>query len=129
MNLLLDQGLPRSAAELLREAGLDAVHTGECGLSTASDADIIAFARAHRRTIVTLDADFHALMSMGGWTSPSVIRIRVEGLKGPEAADLIRQILRRGRKDIASGALVSATIDQIRFHKLPIVPRPRRTRG
>ena len=37
MKLLLDQGLPRSAAELLRQKGLDAVHTGECGLSVASD--------------------------------------------------------------------------------------------
>ena len=37
MKLLLDHGLPRSAAGLLRDAGMDAVHTGERGLATASD--------------------------------------------------------------------------------------------
>ena len=42
MKLLLDQGLPRSTAELLRQSGLDAVHTGECGLSVASDDEILA---------------------------------------------------------------------------------------
>ena len=45
MKLLLDQGLPRSAAGLLRQEGLDAVHTGECGLSVASDYEILAAGR------------------------------------------------------------------------------------
>jgi len=34
MKLLLDQGLPRSALGLLREAGIDAVHVAEIGYST-----------------------------------------------------------------------------------------------
>jgi predicted nuclease of predicted toxin-antitoxin system len=37
MKLLLDQSLPRSAAALLRQAGIDAVHTAEIGLATAED--------------------------------------------------------------------------------------------
>jgi predicted nuclease of predicted toxin-antitoxin system len=44
MKLLLDEGLPRSAAQILRESGIDAVHAGESGLATASDVDILAFA-------------------------------------------------------------------------------------
>jgi predicted nuclease of predicted toxin-antitoxin system len=41
MKVLLDQGLPRSAAKLLRDAGIDAVHAGECGLATSTDAEIL----------------------------------------------------------------------------------------
>ena len=41
MKLLLDQGLPRSAAALLRNAGFDTVHTGEIGLARAEDAVIL----------------------------------------------------------------------------------------
>jgi hypothetical protein len=33
--------VPRSAAALLRAAGIDAVHTGEIGLATAADAAIL----------------------------------------------------------------------------------------
>jgi len=46
MKLLLDQGLPRSAALLLRAAGLDADHVGERGYATAADSAILALAAA-----------------------------------------------------------------------------------
>jgi predicted nuclease of predicted toxin-antitoxin system len=58
MKLLLDQGLPRSSAALLRERGIDAVHAGESGLATASDQAILEAARLDGRVIVTLDSDF-----------------------------------------------------------------------
>ncbi|WP_413201305.1 DUF5615 family PIN-like protein, partial [Nostoc piscinale] len=41
MKLLLDQGLPLSAATLLRNEGIDTIHVGEIGLSTAEDTEII----------------------------------------------------------------------------------------
>ena len=55
MKLLLDQGVPRSAAALLRADGLDAVHTGEVGMATAEYAAIAG--APEDRLIVTLDAD------------------------------------------------------------------------
>jgi len=41
MKLLLDQGLPRSAAALLRETGIDTLHVAEIGMSQAEDIEII----------------------------------------------------------------------------------------
>ncbi len=84
MKLLLDQGLPRSAAGLLRQAGLDTVHTGEIGLATAEDQLILDQARESGRVVVTLDADFHTLLTLSGAVSPSVIRIRIEGLNAAQ---------------------------------------------
>jgi predicted nuclease of predicted toxin-antitoxin system len=72
MRFLLDQGLPRSAAELLRNQNLDVVHVGEAGLASAEDAEILMRGREDRRIVVTLDADFHSLMALSGATEPSV---------------------------------------------------------
>ena len=44
MRWLLDQGLARSAAELLCLAGHDAVHVGEIGLADATDTSILNLA-------------------------------------------------------------------------------------
>jgi predicted nuclease of predicted toxin-antitoxin system len=55
MKLLLDQGLPLSAAGLLCEAGIDTIHVGEIGMSEAEDADIIQRAKDEGRIVATLE--------------------------------------------------------------------------
>ena len=80
MKVLLDQGLPRSTTSFLRSAGFDAVHTSDVGLATADDATILEEAREDGRFVVTLDADFHALLALSGSRAPSVVRMRDEGL-------------------------------------------------
>jgi predicted nuclease of predicted toxin-antitoxin system len=63
MKLLLDHGTPRSTAALLRKAGIETVHTAEIGMAKADDEEILHRASADDRTVVTLDADFHALLA------------------------------------------------------------------
>ncbi len=120
MRVLLDQGLPRSAAGLLRAAGIDAVHAGECGLAEAIDTEILHFARRQNRVIFTLDADFHAFLVLGHASAPSVVRFRIEGLRADSAADAIRSILQSCREELAKGAMVSVTEDRVRIHYLPV---------
>lgn len=123
MRLLLDQGLPRSAARCLREAGADAIHTAECGLATASDVEILVAARKDGRAVVTLDADFHALLALSGAAQPSVVRIRIEGLQAEALARIIRTVLDHCEADLAKGAAVTVTEGDIRVHHLPVSRR------
>jgi predicted nuclease of predicted toxin-antitoxin system len=122
MKLLLDQGLPRSTARLLREKGIDAVHVSEIDYSTSEDAVILERGREEDSTVVTLDADFHALLALSGATSPSVIRIRIEGLKGETAANLIRTVLMQCEEDLKQGAVVTVEPGRIRIRRLPLTP-------
>jgi predicted nuclease of predicted toxin-antitoxin system len=121
MKLLLDQGLPRSAARLLREAGIDTVHVGEIGCSMADDAVILQRGRDEDRVVITLDADFHALLAFSRATTPSVIRIRIEGLYGQKAADLIQAVLARCAEDVKHGAVVTVQPGRIRIRRLPLL--------
>ena len=73
--LLLDQGVPRDAAFILRSLGWDVIHVGEIGLAAAEDRQIIARAVEEGRVCVTLDLDFHALLALSGAERPSVIRV------------------------------------------------------
>lgn len=122
MKLLLDQGLPRTAASLLREAGIEAVHVGEIGYASADDVNMLEYGREHGFTIVTLDADFHALLALSRASDPSVIRIRIEGLRGAALASLLRTILQLWGEELESGAVVTAQEERLRIRRLPLVP-------
>jgi predicted nuclease of predicted toxin-antitoxin system len=120
MKLLLDQGLPRSTAALLRAAGFDTVHTAEIGLATADDAVILARGLTEDRVVVTLDADFHRLMADSGATQPSVIRVRVEGHKADAMAQLLRTVVGQFENELKQGALLSVQETSVRVRLLPL---------
>ena len=95
MRWLLDQGLSRGAILELECRGHDAIHVGNVQMAASSDSEILAYALMQDRIVVTLDADFHALLAHSGAHHPSVLRIREEGLKGSEVAALIHRIAER----------------------------------
>ena len=120
MRWLLDQGLARSAAESLRQMGHDALHVADIGLSGATDTSILKVAADQERVVVTLDADFHALLALSGAKQPSVIRIREEGLKGREAAQLILAIHAQFGDSLSTGCIVTVARGTARLRFLPI---------
>ena len=97
IRVLLDQGFPRSAVELLRADGWDAVHVFECGHSSARDEQILEYARASGYVVCTLDADFHLVLAVSGSSGPSVVRVPREGVRGPELASATKARLGRSR--------------------------------
>jgi len=120
ISILLDQGLPRSAASLLRDEGWDVLHTGDIGLSRSTDRQILEFARNEQRVIITLDSDFHTILALTNASTPSVIRIRLEGLKGPDLALLIKRIWPRVEPQVKKGAMVTVTESGIRIRNIPV---------
>ena len=120
MRLLLDQGLPRSTVNHLANMQIDAEHVGDLGLATATDVEILGEARQRQAIVVTLDSDFHAILAMSGALSPSVIRIRREGLKGDVAAALISDVLNLAGSELNQGAAVSVTETNVRVRLLPL---------
>lgn len=123
--LLLDQGLPRSAAKRLREEGWDVVHVGDVGMSRAQDEEILAFARQENRVCVTLDADFHALLAVASVNDVSVIRIRIEGLNSIAFVDIIKQIWPKVEQTVTEGVLITVTTKKIRIRHFPITKNDR----
>jgi len=121
IRLLLDQGLPRSTVRHLQDRGIDVCHVADIGLSRASDTKITEYARNQDRLIITLDSDFHRLLAISGASSPSVIRIRWEGLRGPQVAALVQQVLGQVGNQLETGAMmVTVTERNIRLHRLPM---------
>ena len=121
MKFLLDQGVPRSTVGQLSALRFEAVHVGQRGMAMASDADILEEADRIDAVVVTLDADFHMLLASTHVTTPSVIRIRIEGLKGEDVANIIQQVVAAVELELDAGAAVSVTRSGMRVRLLPLV--------
>ena len=122
MKLLLDQGLPRSASRLLSERGIDTIHVGEIGLYAAEDAEIIQQAREQDRIVVTLDADFHSILALNNFSSPSIIRIRIERLRAEALTELLFDVINQCQQELTQGAAVTVEPSRIRIRRLPLLP-------
>lgn len=119
MKILLDAGVPRRTGELLTQLGHDVVHANEVQLG-APDTYLVDWAIREERIIVTLDADFHAILAERKAEAPSVIRLRIEILRHEEAARLIRLIVERFPDELKKGAAISANRTKVRVRQLPL---------
>lgn len=72
------------------------------------------------RTIVTLDADFHAILAVSGLSAPSVIRLRLQGLRADAFVEIVRQVLAAFASDLIAGSLATVKARKTTFHTLPI---------
>lgn len=123
MKVLLDQGLPRRAAQRLRELGWSAQHVGEVGLSHATDSEILVEAAVQCATVVTLDADFHMLLALSGAKLPSVVRLRLQGLGADAFVELLLELAPRFADAARAGALITINALTLRIQRLPIVSK------
>ena len=107
IRLLLDQGLPRDAATQLRDIGLLCTHVGEIGMHAAADPEILDWAMRNVMVVVTLDADFHTILAITNATSPSVIRVRLQGLNAAEIVNVVRSVLDRYTEELEAGCMIT----------------------
>lgn len=93
---------------------------GELGMSHASDEEILRYARGEGCAIVTLDADFHAIVAVENAPGPTIIRIRIEGLNGQAMTSLLTSIWPRIEEHVTRGAMITVAGRTIRIRHLPL---------
>lgn len=89
-------------------------------MSKADDDEILALSLTQNATVVTMDADFHAIVAVSGASRPSVIRIRIQGLDTGAVVRLIQTVVTSFETDLRRGSLVTVKAHKITCHRLPI---------
>lgn len=121
MKLLVDQNIARRVAALLRDAGHDAVHVAERGLSAAADDVILELARAEGRVLISEDTDFGALLVATGSDAPSFVLIRgAEPVTPDKQASLLIANLPTVAEELEAGAIVVLARGRLRVRPLPV---------
>lgn len=121
LRFLIDNALSPLVAESLQQAGYDAVHVRQLGLSAAEDDVTFDLAAQEERVVVSLDTDFGDLLALGRRSRPSVLLFRRRSGRRPEVqVQLLLGNLPQITDALLSGSVVVLEQNRIRIRALPI---------
>ena len=121
MRFLVDANLSPRLAISLTEAGHDAVHVADLGMSRATDIEILEAADRDDRVVVSADTDLGTLLAMGNRRSPSVLLLR---LASPRRTEQLTAVLHANLPAVLDaldvGSVVVLEDARIRVRSLPM---------
>ena len=93
MRLLADENIPRLAVEFICSRGHDAIWVGNVAPGI-SDREVLSFATAEKRTLITFDTDFGELVFRLGLRAPfGVILFRLPPDSPSDIAKVVVEVL------------------------------------
>jgi len=120
VKFLIDMPLSPGLAQWLLDQGHDAVHAADIGLARATDADIMAHAKADGRIVVTADLDYPRLLALSNADSPAIILFRGGDWSEGHAVDRLLATLASIAESDLSTSLVVIEHARIRRRALPL---------
>lgn len=119
MKLLVDNAISPLVSRELSRAGYDALHVRDVGMAASRDEEILEYARAEDRVIISADTDFGTLLTLRRQERPSFVLLRggVERHPANQAAALIRELPLLA-EHLRAGAIVVIVRDRIRIRQL-----------
>lgn len=120
MNFLLDENVPPSLAERLRDAGIEASHLFELGLGNSPDEVILQYALENGMVVLTYDSDFTTLLALGKAIGPSVLYMRTSQVSSQLIFKLVQDGFETIKPYLLKGAVVVIDDNSIRIRELPI---------
>jgi predicted nuclease of predicted toxin-antitoxin system len=122
MKLLLDMNLPPRWVQFLTAGGFECVHWSAVGKPTATDSQIMAYARENGFIVFTHDLDFGALLAASRAAGPSVIQVRTQQIVPEAIGSLILNAIKQYEKELSEGALITIDPYRSRVRILPFRP-------
>ena len=120
MKIVIDMNLSPAWVSVFDAHGHSAKHWTQVGSHTASDAEILRWARENKSVVFTNDLDFGAIIAASGAAFPSVIQLRDLDVTPDSGAIVIMRALDDFSDHLERGALVSVDARRSRVHILPI---------
>lgn len=118
IRLLANENFPAPAIRKLRAAGIDVVAVRET-MPSASDIEVMAYARREQRWVVTFDRDYGDLVFREGLLPPpAILFFRQEPYPPDRPADLVLSMLCEPQQ--ADGFMVVISEQNIRRKRFPL---------
>jgi predicted nuclease of predicted toxin-antitoxin system len=120
VTVVIDNCLPLSWVEYLRQHGHIARHWRELGPPNAPDAEIMQWANQNNAVVLTQDLDFTKLLFQSRATLPSVIQLRLADVRPKSIGEDVLLILDQQKDNLKRGALITVKGHKSRLRLLPL---------
>jgi len=115
---LVDEDMPRSTAEVLRQAEHEAEDARDVGLRGHSDQEVFDHAQVQGAILVTADKDFANILRFPLGSHAGIIVVRVpDRLPTQRVNEELLQALERLKQQKLTGALVIVEVGRIRIRR------------
>jgi predicted nuclease of predicted toxin-antitoxin system len=120
MKILVDMNLSPEWIAVLDKSGFESIHWSSLGESSASDNEILAWARTNGYVVFTHDLDFGAILAATKAKYPSVLQVRTQDVSPNCLESLVISVLKQFQDKLTEGALISIDREMSRLRILPI---------
>jgi len=121
MKFLIDNAVSPKVAETLKAHGFDSVHVRDYGIQDSIDDVVFDRAASENRVLVSADTDFGFILAKRISHKPSVILLRGEISRKPEAqARILLANIKMITEDLEKGSVIVMDGHRIRIRSLPI---------
>jgi predicted nuclease of predicted toxin-antitoxin system len=121
VRFVVDANLSPRLALSLAEAGHDAVHVADLGMSRAPDMEILEVADRDDRVVVSEDTDFGTRLAMGNRRRPSVLLLRLASPRRTEQLAAVSHLNLPVVVDaLDAGSVVMFEDARVRVRSLPM---------
>ena len=109
-----------ATSQRLNEQGRDAIRSNEILPGKASDREIIAYAAAEGRVVLTQDLDFSDIIARSGAAQPSLITLRLADSRVANVNRILDSMLPSLENDVATGIIATVEDGRVRIRQLPV---------
>ncbi len=120
MKVLIDMNLSPRWAATLQEAGIVATHWSEVGAATATDRQIMSYARDQGYVVLTHDLDFGDMLAATNGEKPSVVQLRSDDVRPSVIGSAVVSTLLQMAPELDDGALLTIEPNRSRVRMLPL---------
>lgn len=120
MKALLDMPVSAILLDILQAYGYSGVHACQIGMARATDAELLAIARAEARIVITADLDFPQLLALSSLNGPGIILFRGGNYSDAEMCDLLERVLQEVQPNVIEHSVCVVDKKRIRVTPLPL---------
>jgi predicted nuclease of predicted toxin-antitoxin system len=120
LRLIADVHISPLTITALKLQGYDIVRSTDFLPATATDLEILEFARLEDRIVLTQDLDFSMLVALSNYDQPSLITLRLSSAKPDVVTQRLLEVLPNLEQDLREGSAITIDDNFVRIRKLPI---------